>query len=134
MRARDSGCLRQSLVVGVVAPPILIGGICRHLSEDKKLQRKLRQDESLIPAAVEEFLRLYTPYRGFARTASRDICLRGKTIKPCEPITLQYTAANRDPEVFDRPDEFILGRENIIAHMGFGRGRHRCAGEPLARL
>ncbi|KAF2017895.1 cytochrome P450 [Aaosphaeria arxii CBS 175.79] len=129
-----SGCLRQSLVVGVVAPPILIGSICNHLSKDKELQKLLRNDESLIPAALEEFLRLYSPYRGFARTTSKDVHLHGQTIHPTEPVTLCYTAANRDPEVFDRPDEFILHRENVNAHMGFGRGRHRCAGMPLARL
>lgn len=121
-------------MVGVVAPPILIGSICKHLSEDKALQERLRQDESLIPAAMEEFVRLYSPYRGFARTASKDVHLHGKTIRPGEPITLHYTSANRDPEVFKSPDEFVLNRPNISAHMGFGRGRHRCAGMPLARL
>ncbi|KAH8653868.1 cytochrome P450 [Xylariales sp. PMI_506] len=128
------GCLRQSLVVGVVAPPILIGSMCKHLAEDKELQQKLREDESLIPAAIEEFLRLYSPYRGFARTASKPVHLHGQIIQPKEPITLCYTSANRDPEIFENPDEFILNRENIAAHMGFGRGRHRCAGMPLARL
>lgn len=121
-------------MVGVVAPPILIGSICKHLAEDKALQRRLRADESLIPAAMEEFLRLYSPYRGFARTTSRDVPLHGQTIRPREPVTLCYAAANRDPDVFERPDEFVLHRENIAAHMGFGRGRHRCAGMPLARL
>ncbi|KAK6196499.1 hypothetical protein LQW54_011492 [Pestalotiopsis sp. IQ-011] len=128
------GCLRQSLVVGVVAPPILIGSICKHLSEDKKLQRQLRDDESLIPAAMEEFLRLYSPYRGFARTVLESVDLHGVTIRPNEPVTICYAAANRDPEVFDSPDEFFMHRKNIAAHMGFGRGRHRCAGMPLARL
>ncbi|KAI1856728.1 uncharacterized protein JN550_013668 [Neoarthrinium moseri] len=128
------GCVRQSLVVGVVAPPILIGSICKHLSEDKALQNKLREDEALIPAAMEEFLRLYSPYRGFARTTSKVVQLHGETIHPNEPITLCYAAANRDPEVFEEPDKFILHRENIAAHVGFGRGRHRCAGMPLARL
>jgi cytochrome P450 len=117
-----------------VAPPILIGSIFKHLSEDKALQKQLREDESLIPAAMEEFLRLYSPYRGFARTTSKDVTLHDQTIHPGEPITLVYTSANRDPEVFEKPDEFILHRENIAAHMGFGRGRHRCAGMPLARL
>lgn len=126
--------MRQSLVVGVVAPPILIGSICKHLSEDKALQHKLRQDETLIPLALEEFIRLYSPYRGFARTASRDVHLHGQTIRPKEPITLAYVTANRDPDVFERPDEFDMYRGNIGAHVGFGRGRHRCAGMPLARL
>ncbi len=83
---------------------------------------------------MEEFIRLYSPYRGFARTTSKDVHLRGKTIRPNEPVTLGYTAANCDPRVFENPDEFILGRKNIAAHMGFGRGRHQCAGMPLARL
>lgn len=129
-----SGCLRQSLVVGVVAPPILVGSICNHLATDKDLQIKLREDETLIPAALEEFIRLYSPYRGFARTTSRDVEIHGETVRPREPITLCYTAANHDPEVFDQPDEFILERPNITKHLGFGRGRHQCAGMPLARL
>jgi cytochrome P450 len=129
-----SGCLRQSLVVGVVAPPILIGSICKHLSEDKALQNKLRDDPTLIQPAMEEFIRLYSPYRGFARTTSKEVNLHGKTIRPGEPLALNYNSANRDPEIFEHPDEFVLARENIAAHMGFGRGRHRCVGMPLARL
>lgn len=117
-----------------MAPPILIGSICKHLAEDKPLQHKLRNNESLIPAATEEFIRLYSPYRGFARTAAQDVCLHNKTIQPKEPIALVYTSANRDPEVFERPNEFVLDRPNIASHMGFGRGRHQCAGTPLARL
>lgn len=118
----------------MVAPPVLIGAICKHLSEDEALQQQLREDESLIPAAMEEFLRLYSPYRGFARTTSKDVHLHGKTIRPKEPVTLTYAAANRDSEVFPQPDEFIMNRENVAAHMAFGRGRHRCVGMPLARL
>jgi cytochrome P450 len=101
---------------------------------NKDLQRRLRDDEAQIPAAMEEFLRLYSPYRGFARTTTKDVHLHGETIKPREPVTLCYTSANRDPEVFENPDEFVLGRSNATAHMGFGRGKHRCAGMPLARL
>lgn len=130
----NRGCLRQSLVVGVVAPPILIGSICQHLAQDKALQNQLRADESLLPAALEEFLRLYSPYRGFARTVSHDVQLHGQVVRPGEPVTLHYTSANRDPDVFARPDVFVLHRDNVTMHMGFGRGRHRCVGMPLARL
>lgn len=128
------GALRQSLVVGMVAPPILFGGICVHLARDRELQNRLRQDLSLLPAAVEEFVRLYTPYRGFARTVSRPVTLHGRTIAPGEPITLVYASANRDERVFPEPDRFILDRPNIMRHLGFGRGRHRCVGMSLARL
>jgi cytochrome P450 len=128
------GALRQSLVVGMVAPPILLGATCLHLSEDPSLQDALRGDSALIPAAVEEFVRLYTPYRGFARTVSEEHLAHGRTISPGEPVTLVYAAANRDPEVFPLPDEFRLDRPNIAQHLGFGRGRHQCAGMPLARM
>jgi cytochrome P450 len=128
------GALRQSLVVGMVAPPILLGSVVRHLSDDPELQQRLRREPGLLPAAVEEFIRLYTPYRGFARTASRPVRLHGRTIEPETPVTLVYAAANRDPDVFPDPDRFILDRPNVHQHLGFGRGRHRCAGMPLARM
>lgn len=128
------GALRQSLVVGMVAPPILFGGICVHLARDPELQQKLRENPDLIPAAIEEFVRLYTPYRGFARTVSEPVTLHGRTIEPGEPVTLVYASANRDEEMFPDPDEFILDRPNIMQHLGFGRGRHRCVGMALARL
>ncbi|EAQ84466.1 hypothetical protein CHGG_08480 [Chaetomium globosum CBS 148.51] len=128
------GCIRQSLVVGMVAPPLMLGGICNHLSKNQELQQRLRDDPTLIPAAIEEFVRLFSPYRGFARTVSKETVIHGQTIKPGIPITLTYSAANRDPAVFDSPHEFILNRPNIAMHMGFGRGRHRCVGQPLAKL
>jgi cytochrome P450 len=88
----------------------------------------------LIAAAVEEYLRLYTPYRGFARTARHDIEVGGRKIRKDEPIALVYASANRDEAVFENPDEFILNRPNIDRHVAFGFGPHRCAGMPLARM
>ena len=63
------GTIRQVLVVGIIAPTVMIGSIAVHLSRDQKLQQHLREHPELSEAATEEFLRLYTPYRGFARTA-----------------------------------------------------------------
>lgn len=118
----------------MVAPPLMIGGICNHLSKDQELQQQLRDDPGLIPAAIEEFVRLFSPYRGFSRTVSKETVIHGHTIKPGVPITLTYSAANRDPTIFDEPNRFILNRPNIAMHMGFGRGRHRCVGQSLAKL
>jgi cytochrome P450 len=118
----------------MVAPPLIIGAICNHLSNDQELQQQLRSHPELISAATEEFIRLYTPYRGFARTTSKEICLHGRTLQPGQPITMTYAAANRDPTIFPNPEKFILNRPNINNHLGFGRGKHRCAGMPLARL
>ena len=128
------GALRQSLVVGLVAPPLLLGGMAIHLSRDAALQEELRAKPELVPAALEEFLRLYTPYRGFSRTVSHAVELHGRRIEPAEPVTLVYASANRDESVFENPNEFRLNRPNIAHHLGFGRGPHRCAGMPLARL
>jgi cytochrome P450 len=128
-----AGCVRQVLVVGLVAPPIFLGSIAVHLARHPELQRKLRDDLSLVPDAIEEFLRLYTPYRGFARTARQEVEIGGRTIKPNEAIALVYASANRDESVFPQPDEFILRRPNIAQHLAFGRGPHMCAGTSLAR-
>jgi cytochrome P450 len=128
------GTIRQVLVVGIIAPSVMIGSIAVHLGRDRALQDQLRSDPSLIPAAVEEFLRLYTPYRGFARTAVRDVTVRGRTIPAGEPIALVYASANRDADVFDAPGEFRLNRPNIKDSVAFGRGPHMCVGAGLARL
>ena len=127
------GALRQSLVVGMVAPPLLIGGIARHLALDPQLHASMRAGEVPLERALEEFLRLYTPYRGFARTVSAPVVVAGETLQPGEPVTLVYAAANRDPARFPDPDRFDAFRENVDAHLGFGRGRHQCVGQHLAR-
>ncbi len=128
------GTIRQVLVVGIIAPTVLFGSICVHLSRDKALQAKLRADPSLAPAATEEFLRLYTPYRGFARTPARDVCIRGRTIKKDEAVALVYASANRDEDVFEDGETFRLDRPNIKESLAFGRGPHMCVGASLGRL
>jgi cytochrome P450 len=128
------GTIRQLLVVGMIAPSVFIGSMVVHLSENPDLQDLLRADLSLVPAAVEEYLRLFTPYRGFARTATRDVEVGGRTIPKDEPIALVYASANRDEAVFPDGGTFVLHRPNIGDHVAFGLGPHRCAGETLARL
>ena len=128
------GMVRQVLVVGIVAPTVFMGSVAVHLSRHPELHAQLRADPALIPAATEEFLRLYTPYRGFARTANTDVVIGGREIREREPIALLYASANRDETVFERPDEFILHRPNIKEHIAFGRGAHYCVGTALARL
>ncbi len=128
------GTIRQMIVVGMIAPSVLVPCMMIHLAEHPELQDQLRRNPDLIAAAVEEYLRLYTPYRGFARTAKQDIEVGGRTIRKDEPIALVYASANRDEAVFENPDEFILNRGNIDKHLAFGLGPHRCAGMPLARM
>lgn len=128
------GTVRQVLVVGMIAPMVLVGSIAVHLSRDSSLQDELRRQPQLIPAAVEEFLRLYTPYRGFARTAVCDVQFGGRTIPAGEPIALVYASANRDDAVFPEGGTFRLHRPNLGDHLAFGRGPHNCPGASLGRL
>ncbi|MFV2195353.1 cytochrome P450 [Nocardiopsis sp. LOL_012] len=128
------GCVRQLLVTGMVAPSVFIGNMFVHLDRHPDLARTLRERPERIPAAVEEFLRLYGPYRGMARTARKDVVFGGRLIKAGEPIALVYTSANRDSEVFPNGEEFEFDRPNLKDHISFGGGVHSCPGAPLARI
>ncbi|HMI93654.1 MAG TPA: cytochrome P450, partial [Polyangiales bacterium] len=128
------GCIRQVLVVGIIAPTVMVGSIAVHLARHPELQARLRAEPALLPAAIEEFLRLYTPYRGFARTAVTAIECHGRRIEPGEPIALVYASANRDEAKFPRADQFELDRDNIGDHVAFGRGPHHCPGAQLGRI
>jgi cytochrome P450 len=128
------GTIRQVLVVGIIAPTVLIGSIAVHLTRDPALQAKLRATPELTEAAMDEFLRLYTPYRGFARTAVDDVTFRGRTIPAGDPIALVYASANRDADVFPDPEAFVIDRPNMKDSLAFGRGPHMCVGAALARL
>lgn len=128
------GTIRQLLVVGIIAPTTLIGSIAVHFCRHPEHFTLIKEQPELLEAATEEFLRLYTPYRGFARTPTRDIEIGGKAICEDEPIALAFAAANRDPEVYKNPHEFSLDREDEPPHIAFGRGPHQCIGAPLARL
>jgi cytochrome P450 len=128
------GCVRQLLVTGMVAPSVFIGTMFVHLSNDPDLARLLRERPERIPAAVEEFLRLYGPYRGMARTAREDVVIGGRLIKAGEPIALVYTSANRDERVFPDGETFRFDRPNLSRHLAFGGGVHTCPGAPLARI
>lgn len=128
------GTVRQVLVVGIVAPLVMVGSMAVHLSRHTDLQTKLRENPELLPNAVEEFLRLYTPYRGFARTPTKDVEIKGCPIAKDEAIALLYCSANRDEDVFPSPNEFILNRPNIADSLAFGRGPHNCPGLHIARM
>jgi cytochrome P450 len=94
----------------------------------------LRQDPSLIPAAVEEILRWTSVVNWFARTATRDTEIAGQPITQGDKVVLWYTSASRDAAVFDDPQRFDV-RRGSSDHKAFGGGgRHFCLGAGLARL
>ena len=94
---------------------------------------EVRADASLIPGAVEEILRYDNPLHYFRRTATADIELSGTAISAGDKVAMYYTAANRDPEVFDEPDTFDIHRDPN-PQLSFGIGQHFCLGVHLARL
>ncbi len=94
---------------------------------------RLREDPSLLPRGVEELLRFDTPLQLFERWVLEDVELRGVPIPRGAELGLVFGSANRDPLVFDRPDELELGRDPN-PHMTFGAGIHFCLGAPLARV
>jgi cytochrome P450 len=96
-------------------------------------RQRLLDDPSLIPSAVEEIVRFEPPVMYFRRTATRDTELRDVEIRAGEKVTIWYTSANRDEDVFPHPDTFDITR-SPNEHLGFGIGEHYCLGANLARL
>lgn len=94
---------------------------------------RLQDNPVLLPNAVEEMLRYASPVQITFRTAFENVTYGGAEIRAGEDIGVVIGAANRDPEVFDMPDEFDIDR-NITRHAAFGRGIHFCLGSSLARL
>ena len=104
------------------------------LFEHPEERRRLSDDPSLMPTAVEEFLRwTSSTLVSMVRTATRDVELRGETIRAGQKVTLWYGSANRDSDVFADPDRFDITR-TPNDHLTFGFGAHFCLGAQLARL
>lgn len=112
----------------------LVGSAIRLLAQDKAMQQKLRADASLIEAYVEEVVRLEAPFKGHYRVVLNDTVLGGVALPAGARVFLQWAAANRDPQVFSRPDTLDPGRSDSSEHLGFGYGIHFCVGARLARM
>ncbi len=95
---------------------------------------KLRADHDLITNMVPEIVRWQTPLAHMRRTATEDITLHGKTIRKGDKVVMWYVSGNRDPEVIEDPEAFIIDRERPRQHLSFGFGIHRCVGNRLAEL
>jgi cytochrome P450 len=94
----------------------------------------VRNDPSLIPAAINEILRVEAPIQDFSRYVARDYDLDGLLLPEKSRAIIFYGAANRDPRQFPHPDRFDVQRDNAGRHMAFGTGPHICLGMNLARL
>jgi cytochrome P450/ferredoxin-NADP reductase len=128
-----SGLMMILFLGGVESTAGLTGTLFKLLAENPGQRALLQTDPSLIPAAVEEALRLITPLQLTARTTSREVTLHGVTIPAGGRVVLVPGAANRDERQFPDPDTFDITRPRG-RHVGFGEGVHGCLGAPLARL
>lgn len=103
------------------------------VGERPDLQKRLREDRSLIPNFVEECLRIEGPVKGDFRLAKKPTKVGGVDIPAGAFLFIANSAANRDPRQFENPGELRIDRPNARLHVAFGRGPHACPGAPLAR-
>jgi cytochrome P450 len=121
------------LIAGNETTRGLIAGAGLAMAEQLDQRRMLVDDPTLIPGAVEEFLRYLTPVTHMCRTALADVEIRDRAIAKGDFICLLYAAANRDEDVWDRADELDVTRTPDPAHLAFGFAEHFCLGASLAR-
>ena len=111
----------------------LSGGI-KLLYDNQKQKELLIDNLELLPNFVNETVRCVSPVIHMRRTTLEETEINGQKIGPHEKIALWYGAANRDPEIFENPDDFNILRENADKHLAFGFGRHSCIGKPVALM
>jgi len=112
----------------------LLGASLQILCDRPDLQQALRDDRSLIPAFIEETLRMESPVKSAFRLARKSTCLGGVDIAAGTVVMVSPGAINRDPNRFENPHEFRLDRPNVREQIAFARGAHTCPGAPLARV
>jgi len=127
-----SGGLFLLLLAGIDTTWSAIGSALLHLGRHPDDRRRLANEPELVPTAVEEVLRFYSPVT-MARVITGEVELSGTTLCPGQRVLLPFPAANRDPEFIERADEFIIDR-TVNRHSAFGLGIHRCLGSNLARM
>lgn len=111
-----------------------ISGALMAFQEDPEAYDRLRANPALLDSAVPEIIRYQSPVAHMRRTAMADFELGGKSIKKGDRVVMWYVSGNRDDEVIENPDQFIIDRERPRQHVGFGFGLHRCVGSRLAEM
>jgi cytochrome P450 len=126
------GMAALALIAGVDTTWSAIGSSLWHLATHPDDRKRLVAEPELMPTAIEELLRAYSPVT-MAREVTEDIVYGGCPMKAGDKVLMNFPAANRDPEVFEHPEEVRLDRAHN-RHVAFGSGIHRCAGSNLARM
>lgn len=122
--------LGPSLDTTIFATGHLLNLLATHPDE----WRKLKADPTLVTNAIEEALRIEAPLRTFTRLAVAECEIGGVTVPAGARVAVFYASANRDEEHWPDPDRFDVSRANAKEHLTFGKGRHTCAGQHLAKL
>lgn len=110
----------------------LVGNAVLALRDHPQLARRVREERDLMPQLVEELIRYDGPVQLASRIALSDRVVGGLSIAAGEQVLIGLGAANRDPATYPEPDAIRLDRRT--SHIGFGNGRHFCAGAALARI
>lgn len=121
------------LVAGNETTSNLIANSLNVLAADPDLWRRLREQREVVPVFIEEMVRWQSPTQTIFRTTTEAAVVGGTRLPAGSVVALGVGAANRDPRVFDHPDEMDLGRD-VRDHLGFGSGAHYCIGAPFSRL
>ena len=111
-----------------------ISGSVYALNKNPDQYDKLRANPGLIPSMVSETIRWQTPLAHMSRTATQDFEFGGKTIREGDKVMMWYVSGNRDEDVIENPNSYIIDRARPRTHMSFGFGIHRCVGNRLAEL
>jgi cytochrome P450 len=122
------------VVAGTETTTYLIGNVLDALASHPDVCERVRTDRDLVPAMIEEAMRLNGPPQRLFRVATRDVEVNGRLIRRGDWVALFFASANRDPSVFDNPDVFDLGRRNLRKQLSLGHGAHFCLGAALSRL
>lgn len=126
--------IRQVLVAGNETTTNLLTQMMVRFAAEPQWWQHMRKDPSIIPAVVEESLRMITPSAVNQRITTREVELGGVTVPAGQNVLVVYLAADHDDRVFPDPERFDPTRPNLAEHLAFGRGIHFCVGASLARL
>jgi cytochrome P450 len=123
----------QLLIAGYETTSATMTAALLRIIRTPGLEEQLRNDPALIPNFIEEVLRLEAPIQGLFRRATQDTEIGGVAVPAGSIVQLMWGAANRDPVVFESPDDFDPVRQNARRHVAFAFGPHVCVGNQLAR-
>jgi cytochrome P450 len=127
------GTIQLLILGGLETTAGALGQMINRFCLEPEIPAQLRRDPERIPAAIEELLRLDSPFIAVGRTVVQDAEVGGRQIKNGEKVLVYWSSANRDEGEFPDADQFDLDRARN-RHFAFGVGPHRCAGSNLARL